>query len=225
MADNQVHTGAFNAMCDQLSRLSGVPLEATVLAEVGKVLEQAVKNTKSASVAKIRARYEDFVPMGIDAYSPKRTRHYGNLVGSNLIYYRKNRYPNELWSRLQARRQQLIDRRRAARGLAKKSWWQLAEALGLRIEVSEYVPSAIATTGKDYNDTSVARVTNERGVSITITNAQPTANAIGGARALHVAIQGRLKYFSRSCELAVFAEMQKIARQYPGLKIDVTSTG
>lgn len=215
----KVDTNRLNAMFDQLAKLTGAPFEKVVTAEVGKVLEQTVKNTKAASVQRIRNRYKEFVPMGQDAFSPKRIRRSGNLVGPNLIYYMGNRYPRELWQALQVRRQELINRKRAARGLAKKSWSEITDALGLKIEVADYVRAAVPSTGKQYNNVATSKQANAQGVQITISNAQPTVNAIGGAQALKRAIAGRVKYFEASCQKAVFADQAKIARQYPGITV------
>jgi hypothetical protein len=220
MADEKVNTSQFNAMCDQLSKLAVTPYPKVVKAEVGRVLEKAAQYTKSASTKRIRARYEEFVPLSQDSYSPKRVRRYGgNLRGNYLVYYMQNRYPNELWNVLKARRRMLIERTIAARGLAKKSWLDVADALGIKIDVPGYVRSARARTGKEYKNAIVKQVVSKDKIQIDITNAQPTVNAIGGARALSAAIQGRISYFNRNAEHAVFADVKKIARAYPGLKI------
>jgi hypothetical protein len=219
MADEKVNTSQFNAMCDQLSKLAVTSYPKVVKAEVGRVLEKAVQYTKSANTKRIRARYEDFVPLSQDSYSPSRVRRYGNLRGNYLVYYMQNRYPNELWNVLKARRRMLIERTIAAKGLAKKSWLQVADALGVKIAVPGYVRSARAKTGKEYKNAIVKQVVSKDKIQIDISNAQPTVNAIGGARALAAAIQGRISYFNRNAEHAVFADVKKIARAYPGLKI------
>lgn len=217
---NEVRTQAFTAMCEQGAGLTATSYEDFLLNEIGRALEGAIRNTASASVAKIKARYSEFVPMGIDAYSPKRARRSGNLIGGvNLAYYMKNRYSNELWQRLQARKTQLVERKRAARGLAKKSWLDLAQALGITIEVPGYVSDAIASTGKTYDNVSVSKELKPGQIRIKIRNAQPTVVNIGGARALQQAMDGRVKFFHRNAENAVFADIKKMIRQYPGLKL------
>ncbi len=216
---SSVDTRQFNQMCRQFAKEVNVPLPAVLKAEVGKVLETAVKYTASAKVSKITKRYEDFVPMGQDAYSPKRIRRFGNLIGPNLIYYMQNRYPRELWSRLLARRRELIARKRAARGLAKQSWLQLADALGVPISVPGYVNTAIPSTGQTYKNVSVSEKATDKGAEISISNAQPTINAIGGAGILQRATDGRSKYFYENMKRGVFNSLKEVARAYPGMKI------
>ncbi len=224
MATVTVNTGKFNAMCEQLSQLSATSHQKVVTAEVGKILEKAIEYTKAASAQKIRARYAEFVPMSIDSYSPKRTRRYGgNLRGNYLVYYMENRYSNELWGRLTARRRMLIERTLAARGLAKKSWLQLAQALGIEIVAPDYVSTALATTGQNYNDVTAKTTASKDQVHIDISNAQPTVNAIGGVGALARAIDGRIKFFNANAEHAVFADVNKIAKAYPGLKLKLAA--
>jgi hypothetical protein len=219
MARENVNTAQFNAMCQQLSMLTAVSPTKVVRSEVGKVLEKTLEYTRSASAGKIKHRYDEFVPMGIDAFSPKHTRRFGNLRGGNLIYYMGNRYPPALWSALRARRASLIKRKLAARGLAKRSWLEIANMLGITIKFPGYVASATPQTGQTYNNVSANEQTTKTGVSISIENAQPTVNAIGGGRALSRAIQGRIKYFEKNAEHAVFADVAKIAKAYPGIKV------
>lgn len=224
MANEKVDTRQFNAMLDQLSKLApSVKLEQIVDSEVARTLEGAVRNTKAASASRIKKRYDEFVPLGMDAFSPKRVRRSGNLKGNNLIYYMQNKYPNALWSRLRARRAQLILRLLKARGLARRSWLDIAEQMGLKIDVPGYVRSAVATTGRTYENTSAKRSRGKDGYSVVISNAQPTAVNTGAARAIQRAMDGRAKYFRKNCELGVFAEVAKVAKAYPGFQIKLAA--
>lgn len=224
MAREKVDTRPFNALCDQLSKLvPSVKVEQIVDGEVGKTLEGAVRNTKVASASRIKKRYDEFVPLGMDAYSPKQIRRFGNLKGNNLVYYMENRYPNALWSRLRARRVQLIARLRQARGLARRSWLDIADQMGLQIDVPGYVRTAVATTGKTYRNTSAKRSRNKGGYSVRIINAQPTAINTNAARAIQRAMDGRSKYFLRQCEHGVFGDVAKVAKAYPGFKMKLAA--
>lgn len=222
MATDTVDTRQFTQMCRSLAREVGKPLPKVQRAEVGKVLEKAASYTRSASVAKIRARYADFVPMGMDAYSPQRSRRAGNLKGGNLVYYMGNHYPAALWSRLKARQAQLIARKRMARGLAKRSWLELANQLGVQINVPGYVAAAVPSTGQQYQNTEVKEETGAGKSVITIINSQPTVIAIGGRRALQAAIDGRTKFYYDNMKRGVFNSIKDVARAYPGLRIQAT---
>lgn len=224
MANEKVNTAQINAMFEQLSQLSATTHEKVVKSEVGSILEKTIQNTRAASATKIRKQYERFVPLGIDAYSPKQMRKFGRLIGGrNLLYYMENRYPNALWSRLKDRRAALIRTKLAARGLSKQSWLQVGDALGIKVDAPEYVRNARATTGQIYENVKASSKVSSGKIEITFSNGQPTVNAIGGGQALKRAIQGRIKYFENNAEHSVFADVKQIARAYPGLKIKLAA--
>lgn len=223
----RVDTTKFNAMLAQLSsKVAGANYADVVAAEVGKVLEATIKYTPALKVEKVRQRYDsaEYTQQLPSLYTPtsksgQRYRSKVKLSKSGAIkYYLGNRYPAQLWARIAAARKKRLQRVLRARGLAKRSWLALAEQLGLSIKAPQYVARAQAVTGKTYQDTSVKAVANRKQAYVTLTNSQPTVNAIGGGRALQRAIDGRVKYFERSVQLRVFDDMKKVAKQYPGIR-------
>lgn len=209
-------------MVRELSRKADVPDDEVLVHEVGKVIEAAAEFTPALQVSKLKARREAalFSSQPASLYSPKRSRRGVKITKNGFIaYYLRNRYPNALWSAIAARRKASLARAIKARGLAKKSWWEIANALGITITVPSYVTKAVASTGRDYAGNVAVKLFRTKGkLGITITNSQPTVNAIGGARALQRAIDGRTKFFIQNVAHGVFKDVAQIARKYPGMK-------
>ena len=216
----RVDTTKFNAMLARLSKLSGASYEKVIKAETGKVLEAAIKFTPALQIQKVRSRYDNatFTTQRATIYSPKHPR--AGRSG-NLKYFLGNRYPNALWSAISKRRKERLLKILAARGLSKRGWYKIAQALGIQIAVPGYVTKATPSTGREYDDVSAKTVTTKRGAGVTIINAQPTANLdrVGGVRALKRAIDGRVKYFQENVRREVFNDIKQIARAYPGMKV------
>lgn len=218
----KVDTRQFNAMCEQLSKLTAVKYDKVVRAEVGKVLEKALEFTPSLSVGKVKARFASarFSSQPSGMYSPKNRRAVPTKNGY-IVYYLGNRYPDALWSVMDARRRTHLAAVLAAKGLAKKSWLQIADLLGINIKAPVYVAAAVASDGKQYMNVTAATKHSKSSIVIEFSNSQPTVNIprVGGARALERAIQGRIKFFDKNASLAVFADIKKQAKAYPGLKL------
>lgn len=224
MATAKVDTRQFKAMCEQLAAITAKNHTDVLESEVGKVLEGAIRYTKSAKVSRLKNRHDTatFSTQPATLYAPKHGRKGVNISGrGDVKYYLLNRYPNLLWSAITTRRRARLLAQLRARGLSKKSWLTIAQRLGIKLDdVPGYVPRAIATTGREYPDNIIARkgATKKR-AAIAFTNAQPTVNAIGGERALKGAIAGRVKFFNKNAEKSVFADVKRIAKAYPGMKI------
>lgn len=215
----RVDTTQLSAMIRELSARAAVPSDDVLVFEVGKILEKALSYTPAADVAKMRDRYENtaFSVQPRSLYTPQRI----TTSGSKVKYYLENRYPNALWAAISARRKASFLRRLRARGLAKRSWLDLAAQMGLEIRAPAFVRRAVATSGQVYNNTT-ARTTRSRGrLHVAIENAQPTLNLpkVGGARALQRAIDGRVSYFLRNLALGTFDDVAKVAKRYKGMRV------
>ena len=219
-----IDTTRFNAMVRELGANASVPPEEALVHEVGKVIEVAMNFTSSAQVTRLRSRHDAarFSSQPTSLYSPRRGRSRVTLTKNGFItYYLQNRYPNALWSKIEAARKARLAAAIRARGLAKQSWWEISKALGVRINVPSYVQSAIASTGKRYSNVSVRLSRTAGKLHITIENSQPTVNLpqVGGARALQRAIDGRTRFFIQNLEHEVFKNLAHIAKKYPGMKV------
>jgi hypothetical protein len=186
---------------DEIARTAGVTYEEVVKSETQKILEAASKNTVAAQVKLIEAN---------ERAQPVR-------VLNGKIYYMKNRYPDALWAQLQAKVRRSIQLSKDARGLAKKSWKQVAERLGLDVAVPGYVSSATTRWG-DYPDN--AQATEERRNSdfaILIKNGRTYSASVFDA--IRKAMNGREKFFKENLKQGIFKNIGTIAAKYPGLNL------
>lgn len=234
MAREKVDTSAFNAMCQQASQLSAVPYEPFVRNEVGRIMEKAIDNTRAADPARPQRDFDEAVFTAQPAslyqprFVPKGGRHVFTSKKGNVLvkYFLWNRYPDALWSGIERRRIESVQRKKRARGLAKQSWLRIAQQLEVPIKAPAYVERAIPVSGIEHpENTAVAVEKSPTRVFITIENAQPTVQSpqVGGSRALQLAINGRVKFFQENFQRLVFSDLRKIAAKYPGLKIDTSA--
>jgi hypothetical protein len=229
MANEQVDTRQFNAMCHQLATLSAQKFDKVVVSEVKSVLSQTVKNTPAIKVGKTVSRHRTalYSAQPASMYLPKHSYKHGTRLTKNgyVTYYLKNRYPDALWSEISARRAARLRAVLAARGLAQKSWDQIAEKLGVTLDIPNYVRRATPSDGGTYDNVSARQEKSDRRILIEITNAQPTVNIpqVGGARALERAVKGRIKFFEQNANRAVFGDVKKIATAYPGFKMKLAA--
>jgi len=206
MTSVNIDTRAFNSMCRELARKANVPDEVVLVAEVGKVLEKTIEYTPAASKSKIEARSDQ--------------GYYTTYNGR--IYYRLNRYTDNLWGAMEANRKALLRMRLRAIGLSKKSWIDIAVKLGLHVKAPAYARNAVARTGKVYSNVKTAISRQKGKLTVSFFNSQPTVNlpAVGGRRALEAAIAGRVKYFLGQMALKTFDDAAKIAKKYPGIRVN-----
>lgn len=107
----------------------------------------------------------------------------------------------------------------ARRGLAKQSWYALAESLGLPMKVPAYVKKA-KVKGREYPQQVTDSQERRSGkLVITITNSMITMIAANGKGALAKAINGRTGYFYRNMKRGVFKSWRDIAKKYPGMGV------
>jgi hypothetical protein len=212
---------------EELARKLNAPDDTVMREETGKILSKAIENTDAADVGKIRSHSANakFSLQPITLYTPK---HRGVIKAKSadfsgrvrILYNLSYRYPNELWSAIQAARARDVAVRIAARGLAKQSWYRIGQMLGVSVDAPSYVKKAVARTGKTYPNDETARSFRENGkIGIEFDNSQPTVNAIGGAQALQRAIDGRVQFYLTNLSHGVFMDLQAIAKKYPGVEI------
>lgn len=218
----KVDTRAFVQMTRELAAKAGVPDEVAMVAEVGKVLEGAIRNTKQGSKAKIASRFKNatFSAQPAGMYSPKSGRSGVNVTQNGFIpYFLRNRYPDSLWAAMSERRNKSFFAKIGAIGLSKKSWYEIGRRLGLTLKGGNFV-KAIASTGKQYPENTATKIEKQKSkLQISIYNSQPTVNRTGGERALQAAVDGRVKKFLYSIANNTFENAAKIAKQYPGIRI------
>lgn len=189
--------------------------------EMGKVLEACVRMTPAAQVAKINNRMENR-EWGVHnvIYTPKRTNRRRTREPVNKYKY-SWKYPDAVWRQITEQRKASLEYKLARRGLSKQSWFKLAEELGLEIKVPGYVRKIPLNIQKNFQ---TERRQTEDSYFLSVVNAQPTINRIGGERIARKAIAGRINYFKTNLAKGVLNEADKVARAYPGL-VKVTAPG
>lgn len=210
----------FDAMVAELARVCEAPPDEVLLEEIGRVLTQAIKETKAATkesiVAHAASKTHTLQPSTL--YTPKHPQR-RKLRKGKVLYNLSYRYPPRLWAAIVKARAADLKRRIAARGLAKQSWYKLGLLLGVAVEAPEYVKKAVPITGKTYQDERV-QVSQGNGTNAyTLQTNQPTLLAIGGEEALERAVQGRIGYFVTNVTKNVFDKLADIAKKYPGIKV------
>jgi hypothetical protein len=160
-------------MIGELSAICQSPPDEVLREEVGKVLSQAIKNTKAAQKEDIerhqKTRTHTLQPAAI--YSPQRPAR-RKLRSGKVLYNMSFRYPDKLWAAIQRARAESLKKRVRARGLAKQSFYKLGLLLGLGVEAADFVKRAVPRGGKPFRDEQVSVAKGSTSSSITIQTSQ-----------------------------------------------------
>lgn len=208
-ASIQVFSSDFTRAMRELAQMTGVSFGEIIRAETKSILEAASRKTAAAQVKLIESRAREKVA---------RT-HNGKtyLMNGSAHAPRGWRLPDEVWRAIQDQIKTGISRRKAARGLSKKSWLQAAQNLGIEISVPGYVAKATTPTG-DYPENATGQeITQGRNFFIQLTNARTYSPSVFDA--IRAALRGRTNFFKKNLRLGVFQKTSEIARKYPGLKV------
>jgi hypothetical protein len=120
---------------------------------------------------------------------------------------------------------------RQAVGLARQSWIQIADRVGIMLET---VPGggistagiakarqAIASNGRAYQNGQAAEFQNNQSYLIQLTNSLPYGRRAKLDRILVRRMNGRVAFFAKNVKLGVFNSVSKILAAYPGFKVAV----
>lgn len=115
-------------------------------------------------------------------------------------------------------KQQNLGNALGSRGLAAHSWWQIAASLGIQINVPAYVRNARPRNGQVYINGMGQKFETPTSFFVEIANNNPTlVGKLGGAGILTRAIQRRITHFGINVAKAVFNDLKRRARLYPGV--------
>lgn len=109
-------------------------------------------------------------------------------------------------------------------GLAKHSWYQIGEALGIEgaLKVASYVKSARPQDGKVYQNGTAQAVLETAAAYIEMRNDYPAAIRMNGQTLINYAIVSRSLAFEREVEKGVFLDLKTRAERYPGLFVSTS---
>jgi hypothetical protein len=121
---------------------------------------------------------------------------------------------------------------RKAIGLARQSWVQIADSLGIRLESVQgggsltaaglaKARAAIAATGRRYTN-GLSRQERGARASITLINRYPRGRKMGMDRTLAGVLIGRVPFFQQNMRRGVFSSIATTARAYPYLTVKNT---
>lgn len=104
-----------------------------------------------------------------------------------------------------------------ARGLAKKTWVQIADALGIDVKAAGYVRNA-RYRGKDFNEGFASRIVEQGALIIEMVNSNPLiVGKLNGYGIIAGALRDREKAFNFDLEKGVFDDLKRRAQRYPGV--------
>lgn len=115
-------------------------------------------------------------------------------------------------------------------GLARQSWVQIADALGIRLESVKgggklsaagiaKARAAIASNGQRYANGLGTLERKAYETIVTLTNRYPAGHRIGMDRTLRAVAIGRVRYFEENMRRGVFRTIASTARAYPYLQV------
>jgi hypothetical protein len=119
---------------------------------------------------------------------------------------------------------------RKAAGLARQSWVQIADSLGIRLETVKgggalssagiaKARAAIASTGVAHVNGLSREERTQRSLILTLINRYPRAQRMGMDATLAGALVGQVRYFEQNLKRGVFDSIAKTTRAYPFLKV------
>lgn len=124
----------------------------------------------------------------------------------------------------------LVPLARKSVALARQSWVQIADAVGIRLES---VPggrisaagiakarAAIASTGVAYTNGTAREYADNKAFVLELINGLPYGRKIQLDRILVANINARARFFEQNLARGVFDRLKSIARAYPGLRIE-----
>jgi len=213
-----IDTSNFNRAIHEMTRLTGAKFEDIVLAEVGSVLSQTIINTPKATKESIMKSSQDYIWIRNEGGTWNRK---GQTYHGGTFYPMKWHYKDDFWTHVvnskDARIKELIKRI----GVAKQSWFKLANNLGIKLpkQPPGYVMKA-AVNGRAFaTPVNQQKMTSGSKVQISIENLTRSAIQGGGRVALLKAINGRTGYFYRNLKSGAFQKVSEIAKKYPGFNV------
>jgi hypothetical protein len=137
-------------------------------------------------------------------------------------------WSNERWARFQAhsrQRREMIQKtmreKLAARGLAKKSWVQIADDLGLDLGVPKWISGARDPKGRPFKEGLATTLVEQAAFIVEITNSNPlVVGRLDGREILAGAMRDREKAFMIDMEKGVFDDVERRAKRYPGVFVN-----
>jgi hypothetical protein len=105
----------------------------------------------------------------------------------------------------------------AARGLAKKTWMQIADALGLDVQAAGYVRNA-RYRGREFVEGFATKIVQQSSYIIEMVNSNPlVCGKLDGNAIIARALAAREKAFDYDMTNGVFDDIKRRVQRYPGI--------
>lgn len=247
----EIDAGPWLGMVRELGKLSGRDFDDVLVPQVGALLKACITRTPARRIGEIIRRASDggshiqFADGTVVATwkrepgSPEMFLDDSNwngrgkaprlINGKSWHDMTKRHWSDQRWGKFQAYDAQAtvlwkkkIEAKVAARGLAKKTWFQIAQDLGLEMSLAPaYVRNAKSPDGKPHIEGFARRLLEAAASIIEIENANPlVVRKLNGAAILEGAMLDRQKAFARDLDLGVFDDVKRRAQRYPGIFVN-----
>ncbi len=236
------------AMCHDLAAMSGKSFEHVIVDQTHALLKLALKFTPSAPVGNIIRRVQRanenvsfdggeviawlrkaqcYAFLDVSTFRPRS----GGKKPTRLIngkswhlmdsHHRWSADRNARFARFQAAavlKRKDIQKAIQARGLAKRTWIQIAEDLGIDMNAPGYIRGAKASNGRFYKNGTATKLLQAASVFIDIKNDNPgVVDRLNGQALLERAIATRTRAFEIETQKGVFEDVAARAKRYPGI--------
>lgn len=192
----------FNRMLEELAAIDPrIEFRDVCLGVAARVVFNALFRTRAAKVSAIRRTWQE--------------KEYTTFNGKR--YKLDNRYPDQLWGRLQQFLHDRLQIKLAARGLSRQSFYWLGQQLGMRGAVPAYVVNANYNGAQHRENAATFEQGSGTDFALTIVNSSPIVQMAGGRDALLYAMAGETGYFRRNMENRAFRTLESRAKKYPGI--------
>jgi hypothetical protein len=238
-----VDTTGFKAMAIELAAMGAVPFESVIRSESAHILERCVQLTPASTNERItNSVTRKFNNYAGGEYGEQNTRGLYPRIsiaanaghkwwvdnsGGKRVFYIMNgdrKWSDARWAKYQAEEadrladlKTMLPKAKAARGLAKNSWVQAADALGLSIDAPGYARAATPSNGQIYQNGHGQEFKETDSYFVELTNRYPALVRSGGGPILQRAVNGRLRYFEINLEKGLFDNLKARAERYPGV--------
>ena len=208
----------FTRAMREMSKITGASFQDIIRAETQSILEAAVKKTKAAQVKLIERSVKETRVRTVNGktYLTNTSSSWRSPSWWTPQAPKGWKLPGAVWAAIQKQIKDEIAITKGARGLAKKSWMQVAQKLGITISVPSYVEKAKTEKGDYPEDATGTEKTDGSSFFIEITNSRTYSGSVRDA--IRAAMRGRTNFFKKNLRLGVFKKTSDIAAKYPGLK-------
>jgi hypothetical protein len=227
-----------------LRKISGKDFEQVIKTELGAVLNNAVRNTKKATVKSIEQNHSAqpgvsyafdyagptsrtgkiYTPGQIAALKRRAAERRGKAKNGKLVYYlsgsrKPHRYPSWVLAKISPIRKKSLDRKKKARGLAASMWVKIGRGLGIPVKAPGYVKNAAHHKSGDMRHLIELKSTgNGDSYEIGFINKLSHVNKWTDAGVtFREALQARSNFFLASVKLQAAKKIKGVLDRYPGL--------